>query len=348
MVEFSPALKKLLEEKNKQKQVKKDNSKLPPKKEEISKERPIEKAVFSKIKRPDNLEVDIPSFCKRVTEVFIENFNLAKTGNLLDRAKLNKIDSEMLNVVYIFNLPEISKHLFEVSGVSTHYEDFLTTLAFHSIFVSMVSGYLLKIEGAPLEDIKKIMKIAFLHDIGISKLKKLEGLKLDKIDGLITHPWEGYNILKNNNFSDEEAQVVLYHHERFDGTGFPKNLKGEQIPFYSRVIFVVDQFHLQIFSKTPHQVVVEMIDNKSMYDYNILKKFISFVGLYPVDSFLLLSTGEIAQVVEENPMLFNRPKVKVILDSEGKPLQQEKIIDLSQSPLIKIKKVVDKLGENLS
>ena len=47
-------------------------------------------------------------------------------------------------------------------------------------------------------------------------------------------------------------------------------------------------------------------------------------------------------------MLFNRPKVKVILDSEGKPLQQEKIIDLSQSPLIKIKKVVDKQGENLS
>ena len=88
---------------------------------------------------------------------------------------------------------------------------------------------------------------ALLHDIGKigipdAILKKPGELTKEEWEVMRTHPEVGYKILHNIEFLEEAARFVLHHHERFNGTGYPAGLKGEDIPIPSRIFVVVDTF----------------------------------------------------------------------------------------------------------
>jgi putative nucleotidyltransferase with HDIG domain len=88
---------------------------------------------------------------------------------------------------------------------------------------------------------------ALLHDIGKigvpdSILLKPGKLTSEEWDEIKKHPTIGYNILKDVRFLDRVAWMVLCHHERFDGSGYPHSLKGEQIPLEARIFSVLDAY----------------------------------------------------------------------------------------------------------
>lgn len=100
------------------------------------------------------------------------------------------------------------------------------------------------IRGKQLVD---ITRGALLHDvgkIGISDTILLKPGKLtdDEWDIMRRHPIYGHQMLKDINFLDRCLDIVLYHHERFDGNGYPQGLKGEDIPIGARIFSVVDAF----------------------------------------------------------------------------------------------------------
>ena len=73
-------------------------------------------------------------------------------------------------------------------------------------------------------------------------IKKKKGLTPEEFEEMKTHCERGYRIVKSLSYFDNIADSILYHHERWDGKGYPKGLKGEEIPLFARIISICDTF----------------------------------------------------------------------------------------------------------
>ena len=98
------------------------------------------------------------------------------------------------------------------------------------------------------------------------------------------HTTLGYHILKDAGYEDTIMNMILYHHENFDGTGYPNNLAGDEIPFEARIIRVCDVFVALISDRPyrkafPVEVAIEMmIDEVKNFDMRIFLAFQRLTG----------------------------------------------------------------------
>jgi len=156
----------------------------------------------------------------------IQNFH-DKLNNLNDNIKENCIESAH------DILREIEKGW-----------DYITE---HSIRVSRYAEKLTKALMLSEEEVKTIRRAALLHDIGMvgvsSKiLRKKSKLSGDEYDIIKKHTDIGVKLIKKTNLFEKELPIILYHHERYDGTGYPHKLKGETIPLGARLLAVVESY----------------------------------------------------------------------------------------------------------
>jgi HD-GYP domain-containing protein (c-di-GMP phosphodiesterase class II) len=125
-------------------------------------------------------------------------------------------------------------------------------LAAHSKRVTSFSIKLcLAMQMSALET-REIARAAFLHDVGKlalpdSLLVKHSGFTDEEIQSLREHCLVGYQLVKKINFLASAADLIYCHHERWDGSGYPRGLKGERIPIGARVIAVVNLFDNLVF-----------------------------------------------------------------------------------------------------
>ncbi len=125
----------------------------------------------------------------------------------------------------------------------------------HSHRVSGLCEKMGMVMGLQQDEIKELKTVGLLHDIG--KVAIDEGI-LNKNGKLTEEEWEeikrhpeiGYRILSTVNELSEMAEYVLAHHERWDGKGYPKGLKGEEIPIQSRIISVADAYDAMISERS--------------------------------------------------------------------------------------------------
>lgn len=135
----------------------------------------------------------------------------------------------------------------------------------------------------------------FLHDIGKIAiddrlLSKADDLSQDDIAVLRTHPEIGCRIIRSSYDVGEIAEAILYHHERWDGTGYPKGLKGVEIPKYARVIAIADSFDAMTSKRsyrelfTPEQAAEEIRKGSgTLYDPEIVDAFLQAVLTFEWD-----------------------------------------------------------------
>ncbi len=117
----------------------------------------------------------------------------------------------------------------------------------HTERVSLYCEAIAKALELSNQDIERIKTIGVLHDIGkitVSPdiLNKKTKLTEEEWNQIKQHPVTGYNILKGVEEYQSFADSVLHHHERWDGRGYPTGLKGEEIPYFARIVTVVDAF----------------------------------------------------------------------------------------------------------
>jgi putative nucleotidyltransferase with HDIG domain len=115
----------------------------------------------------------------------------------------------------------------------------------HSKRVTAFTIAIARAMGLPREQINTIARGAFLHDIGKIAipdkiLNKPGKLETDEMTIMKEHAYHGYQIVKKIPFLSEAAEIVYSHQERFDGSGYPRELKGEQIPLGARIFSVAD------------------------------------------------------------------------------------------------------------
>jgi HD-GYP domain-containing protein (c-di-GMP phosphodiesterase class II) len=144
---------------------------------------------------------------------------------------------------FILNRDDAFNHLIRM----TRY-DYST--AVHSVNVGIFSMGLARamFGDSGLHDMKELAAAFFLHDIGISTvprdiLHKSGPLTHDEWYKIKQHPFQGYKLLKRFNVLTEEARtVVMEHHERHNGKGYPKGISGDSIHVYSKICIIADVF----------------------------------------------------------------------------------------------------------
>lgn len=117
----------------------------------------------------------------------------------------------------------------------------------HSLSVGWYACALAVKMGLKERQLNKIFQAGLFHDVGKIRipnkiLNKKGSLTHSEYLLIQKHPVYSWDILGENGFSSEVLKAVLHHHERYDGTGYPKGLKGEEIPLLSRILAVVDAF----------------------------------------------------------------------------------------------------------
>lgn len=139
------------------------------------------------------------------------------------------------------------------------------------------------------EDRRKLIYGAYIHDvdkISISKETLIKRMPLPNYEWqeIKAHPKYGYEIVSKIECLKDMADMVLYHHERYDGNGYPEGLKGENIPYLSRVLTVIDSFDAMTTArpyntkKTYKEGIEELRKCAGkQFDYKIVEAFIKVI-----------------------------------------------------------------------
>ena len=157
----------------------------------------------------------------------------------------------------------------------------------HSQRVALYTKMLAQRLGESKETVKKFYNVALLHDIGKigmpeAILTKPGKLMPEEYEIVKRHPVSGYEILKNVKIQEDIAAGAHYHHERWDGKGYPDGLKEAEIPWVARIISVADTFDAMSSTrpyreKLPLNFIAEEIENcsGSQFDPKVVKAFLS-------------------------------------------------------------------------
>jgi HD-GYP domain-containing protein (c-di-GMP phosphodiesterase class II) len=156
----------------------------------------------------------------------------------------------------------------------------------HTRLVTEVTVRLAKVLGVSIEGQTHIRRGALLHDIGKmgipeSILKKESKLTKEELAFIKLHPQFAYDLLIPIVFLHQAIEIPYYHHERWDGNGYPQGLKGEEIPLAARIFAVVDVWDALI-SDRPHrkawseELALSLIKEQSgqQFDPSVVEAFL--------------------------------------------------------------------------
>ncbi len=184
---------------------------------------------------------------------------------------------------------QVDREDVEVDEMSYYLNEDLRAEIAHGIEVSRLAGKLakeLKMDSAFCHDVEVA---GMLHDIGKLRASTYlyggddDTLNVEKMRYVRLHAGLGYEVVKNEGYPDRVCEMILHHHENFDGTGYPDNLVGEDIPLGARILRVCDVFaaltadrpYRKAFdSKTAVELLIEEVRH---FDMNVFLPFQSIV-----------------------------------------------------------------------
>lgn len=165
-----------------------------------------------------------------------------------------------------------------------YYEQDLDDAICHGMCVSRLSSELARELGLPEEEIHKIAVAGMIHDIGKLRITPYiygrgNSMKIEEMRYVRLHAKLGADIARQEGYGDDIADIILYHHENYDGSGYPYCLQGEEIPIGARIIRVCDVFVALISDRAyrkafePKIALLMVIDEVRHFD---MKVFLAF------------------------------------------------------------------------
>lgn len=203
----------------------------------------------------------------------------------------------------------------------------------HSVSVATFSLAIGISINLTIKDLKELFIGALLHDIGklfipSSILLKKGSLTKEEFEIMKGHPRKGYNylILKNLGISNKALRICLEHHERMDGTGYPNNLKENEIGILSKIVSIADVYDALTSNRSYRAPLsaAEALDYiklniNSTFDEILSKIFSKLIKSNPKDKSLISINPNILEI---DPQIHNtsllRPTIKLINNSNSK------------------------------
>ncbi len=208
----------------------------------------------------------------------------------------------------------------------------------------IVFARFLQLERAELE---LLGLLGLLQDVGKTRLpaeliQRKGPLNPEELQLAKRHVEFSAEILKTTHgLPPELPTLALLHHERQDGKGYPRGLKGEQIGLYGSMAAIADTFD----ALTAVRPYAEALSPSSALSFlykergtafhpALVEQFIQCVGVFPVGAVVELNSGEVGIVITQNLVRRLKPRVMVVLDGKGNPMRPHKILDLDKDPKV--------------
>jgi len=215
-----------------------------------------------------------------------------------------------------------------------------------SVLTSLFSGILAGANDFDDNAIQNIMMGGLLHDSGCLEMAFLIGKqeRNPQEERLWReHPTYGYYFALQQELPKEIAEIIQYHEERVDGSGYPKQLKGDDIPIGARIVAICANITENIlYNKMKLYEALEVIYGTSgvFFDSDLVNLFVRNIALYPMGAIVRLSTGEVGIVTNIRKNYGERPIVMVYYNSVNRPLSAPKTIDLGEQRTIFIEQIL--------
>ena len=213
----------------------------------------------------------------------------------------------------------------------------------HSVAVCALMIALAKQLELDAETTRSLGIAGLLHDLGkalvpIDVLNKPGKLTDEEFAIIKTHPEQGYQLLLSSNDADDIAlDVVLHHHEKTDGSGYPKRFRDSEISLFAKMGAVCDVYDA-ITSNRPYKAGWDPAESlrkmaewsKGHFDPKVFQAFVKSLGIYPVGSLVKLSSGRLGVVIEQTEHSLLSPRVKVFFSTRANARIKPEIVDLSR------------------
>ncbi|MCL2399773.1 MAG: HD-GYP domain-containing protein [Defluviitaleaceae bacterium] len=283
------------------------------------------------------MEIDVPPV-KNLMEDDLKEEAVTEIRTLFDIAKTDgdmttayRVVKELNNVVnyLVDTISSESNAVVHITDLKS-YDEYTYH---HSLSVAVLAIAIGQGLGIDSDKLKKLGNCAIMHDIGKTKvplelINKPGRLTKEEFDIVKQHANNGRSFLERCDIGDFELwAAVAHHHEKVDGSGYPKGLKGDEIPLFSQIISIGDvydavtsyrAYRLPMSPADAIELVMSEIGRS--FDYDIVNVFVGKLELYPVNSIVQLSDKRLAIVVENTNSM--RPIVRtldngVLLDLMG-------------------------------
>ena len=197
------------------------------------------------------------------------------------------------------------------------------------------------------EDLEMAGLVGLLLDIGKLKipneiLAKRERLTPEEYVLVRSHVEHSVEMLKTTpGISPEIVRAVAMHHERYDGSGYPNGVRGDELGLIPAIAGIVDTF-VSLTSKRPYASPVAPSNALNMlhkwrgtaFHPVLVEQFIRCIGIFPVGAVVELNSGEVAVVIAQNLEKRLQPRIMVVRGADGNPLRPQKLLDLSKGPKV--------------
>jgi HD-GYP domain-containing protein (c-di-GMP phosphodiesterase class II) len=220
---------------------------------------------------------------------------------------------------------------------------FDANLATHGVDTGVLAMAIGQEFGCHPSQLKLLGLAAMVHDIGqlrlpLNFLRQIQPYSSQDHKLIQAHCDMGKAIINQfHDFPEESKRMVLQHHERLDGSGYPKGIMGHDLSELTQILSIADTYDAQVSGRCsqppvpPARAVSELYRAAiaGQYASTFVQQLIHLLGVYPIGSLVQLNTGEQAVVVWVHSHSRLTPTIKLLNNASGKPYEEQEIIDLS-------------------
>lgn len=279
----------------------------------------VEDGKSEDIEIPDAVSEETRANCKLVLQNSMQQFSAS------DKIEFKSLQTCIDSVITdILKNPDVQVSLSDIASNDEYTFTHSVSTMVYSLMIGRKLGY--------SESMMQTLGLGtLLHDIGKLIIEKevmfKEGkLTKEEYEYVKMHSLYGYQTLRRFADMPEQARLIAYtHHERLDGSGYPRGLSGEEINEFSRIVAIADVYDALTTTrcyrkKWPAHKAMEFLYEKSEteFDHILVGLFTQQLAVYPNGSLVKLSNGCIALVCRQNRSMPLRPVVRVIQDQQGK------------------------------